>query len=92
MGELYNYFKEKYSKKNNNEIKDMMNKQRVKNEIIKQCSEYLKEVGDEFTFEVIPSELQYVVEVITEEPLKSQFNITQISNSLFIASLKELEL
>lgn len=92
MGEFMEYFREKYSKNHNNETREIMNKQRVKNEILMQCEKYLVEAGDEYVFEVLPKELPYAVAVITEEPLKSRFIINQISESLFVAKLQEVEL
>ena len=56
------------------------------------CKRYLKEAGDELTFEVLPSSLPYIVEVIVEEPISSQYIINQISDSLFVARLQELEI
>ena len=92
MGELMEYFKNKYYKKNVSSSEDNMNKTNVKNTISELCEEYLKDVGDVFTFEVLPKDLPYVVAVIDEEPLKSKYIINQISKALFEAMLKEVEI
>lgn len=91
MGELLDYFKNKY-RKNISVSEDQMNKTTVKNTIADLCDKYLKDVGDVFTFEVLPKDLPYVVTVVDEEPLKSKYIINQVSKTLFEASLKELEL
>jgi len=69
-----------------------MNKQRVKNAITKLCEEHIKESEDELTFEVLPNELTYAVEVIMEEPLHSNYIINQVTESLFIARLREVDI
>lgn len=92
MGEITEYLKEKYSKSHNNETQDLINKQRVKNKIIAECDKYLIDTDDELTFEVRGKDLQYAVIVIVEEPLVSKYIITQLSETLFSARLRELEL
>jgi len=92
VGELIEYFKNKYYRKNMSGSEDMMSKTNVKNTISELCEEYLKDVGDVFTFEVLPKDLPYVVSVIDEEPLKSKYVINQISKTLFEAMLKEVEI
>lgn len=91
MGELIDYFKNKY-KKNVSNSEDQMNKTTVKNTIAELCEKYLENVGDVFTFEVLPKDLPYVVTVIDEEPLKSKYIINQISKTMFEAMLRELEI
>lgn len=91
MGELFEYFKNKYGKRVSNS-EDQLGKTNVKNAISELCEEYLKDVGDVFTFEVLPKDLPYVVTVIDEEPLKSKYVINQISKTLFEAVLKEVEI
>lgn len=92
MGEITEYLKEKYSKSRNNETQELMNKQRVKNTILSVCDKYLIDADDELTFEVEGKDIQYAVVVIVEEPIISKYDIAQISNTLFVAKLKELEL
>lgn len=92
MGEITEYLKEKYSKSHNSESKEMMNKQRVKNQILSACDTYLQDVDDEFTFEVLGNDIQYAVVVIGEEPIVSKYHIVQSTNTLFIAKLREFEL
>lgn len=91
MGELLNYFSEKF-KKQTPYSEDQMAKTLVSNTIMDLCDEYLTEIGDVFTFEVLPKDLTYAVMVIQEEPLKSKYDIMQSGKSLFRASIKEVVL
>lgn len=91
MGELVDYFKNKY-KKNVSSSEDQKNKTTVKNAISDLCDEYLKNVGDVFRFEVLPKDLPFMVTVIDEEPLKSKYIINQISKTIFEAILREVEI
>lgn len=91
MGELLNYFSEKF-KKQTPYSEDQMAKTLVSNTIMDLCDEYLTEIGDVFTFEVLPKDLAYAVMVIQEEPLKSKYDIMQAGKSLFRASIKEVVL
>lgn len=91
MEELIIYFKNKFSKNTFNSD-DQMKKTIVKNIISELCEEHLKDVGDIFTFEVVPKDLPYVVTVIDEEPLRNKYIINQISKTLFEVVLKELEI
>lgn len=92
MGEITEYLKEKYTKSHNNETQELISKQRVKSTILSVCDTYLKEANDVVTFEVIGKDIQYVAIVVVEEPLKSKYEINQISDSLFTAKLREFEL
>ena len=91
MGELLEILKEKYSKSTNETTKELMNKQRVKNSILSVC-DILDDSDDTLTFEVSKQDLPYAVSVVVEEPLKSKYNINQISETLFVAQLKEIDL
>lgn len=89
--ELFDYFKERYSKNNDKDATlDQMNHQRVKNTISKLCKEYLTQAGQVFKFEVSLKDLPYAIVAIEEEPLKSMYDIVQISETLFVANLKEI--
>ena len=92
MGELLDYLKGRYFKGDSSETKDLMQKQKVKNGILKVCDEHLDTTDELLTFEVLPSDLQYVAEILDEEPLKSKYQIIQVSETLFTARLRELEL
>lgn len=92
MGELFDYFKERYLRSDRSEVADMMERSKVKNTINELCSTYLKDAGDIFEFEVSKNDLTYAVEVVEEEPLKSMYDIYQISPTIFRAKLKELDL
>lgn len=91
MGEFSDYLKEKYSKKDDKNVTlDQMQSQRVQNTISSLCKKYLTEPGQVFRFEVALKDLQYVIVVIDEEPLKSMYDIMQITEIIFEARLKEL--
>lgn len=92
MSEFSEAIKQRYFKPKNAEVQDKMNKQRVKTTILALCEKYIHEAGEVLTFECGAKELQYVVEVVNEEPLKSKYNIFQISETLFEVSLVEIEL
>ena len=90
MGELLNYFVDRF-KKQSLYSEDQMARTLVKNTIASLCEEHLVNVGDIFTFEVLPRELAYAVMVVDEEPLRSKYDITQISKTMFQATLKVVE-
>lgn len=92
MSELTEYLKERYLSKNRSEVQEQMKKQQVKNTILKVCDENLTDADAEFIFEAWPSDLPYVAIVIEEEPLKSKYDIYQISETMFVARLKEFQL
>lgn len=92
MSEFSEALKTRYSKQKNSEIADKMNKQRVKVSILTLCDTYIKDVGEALIFECNKNDLQYVVVAINEDPLQTKYNIQQISETLFHASLVELEI
>lgn len=91
MGELTEYFKSRYTKEKNYS-EDQILKTRIKNTISDLCQENLKEVGSIFTFEVLPKDLSYAIMVIDEEPIKSKYDIVQVSKTLFQAMLREVDI
>ena len=85
------YLKERFLKgKDKNATVEQMNRQRVKNAISDLCQQYLTEAGQILKFEVSPKDLPHAIIVIDEEPLKSMYNIIQVDETLFEASLQEL--
>lgn len=89
--ELLDYLKDKYSKGNDkNATLEQMNRQKVKNTISSLCKKYLTEAGQVFIFEVSRKDLPYVIIAIDEEPIKSMYDIVQISETLFKVNLKEI--
>lgn len=93
MGELLDYIKERYSRAGDRgEIQESMNRQRVKNSIVEICEKYLKNSGDEFTFEVLGRDLSYALIVIAEEPLSSRYDFVQVDESIFKATMKSFDL
>lgn len=92
MGELTEYIKERYFKKGSNDSKDLMHHQRVKNAIQTMCDSKIQGPDEVLQFEILPRDLPYATEVITEEPLRSKYDIVQTSETLFLAKLKVLDL
>lgn len=92
MGELTEYIKERYFKKGSNDSKDLMHRQRVKNAIQTMCDSKIQGPDEVLQFEILPRDLPYATEVITEEPLRSKYDIVQTSETLFLAKLKVLDL
>ena len=92
MSEFSDALNTRYSKQRNSEIADKMAKQRVKVSILTLCDTYIKKAGQELVFECNKNDLQHVLVAINEDPLKSKYFIHQISETLFHASLIELEL
>lgn len=92
MGELLDYIKDRYSKQDRSVTQDMMERTKVKNAICDTCDAHLTEAGTEFQFEVASKDLPHAVSVILEEPLRSKYDIVQISPTIFSARLKEIEL
>ena len=90
MGELTEYLKERYFSRNKTEVQEQINRQKVKNTILRVCDENLVTADDVFTFEALPKDLPYVAIVIEEEPLKSKYNIYQVGETLFEAQLREI--
>ena len=91
MSELLDYLKERYSKNNDKDATlESMNRQKVKNAISSLCKEYLTQAGEVFQFEVLKKDLPYAIVVIDEEPLKSMYDIVQVDETLFNATLKEI--
>ncbi len=90
MGELYDFYKQKYSK-STTETEDIMRRTRVKNALVVMQEELLKE-GDTLTFEVTPKDLEHVLIVVGEDPLKSAVSVAQISPTLFEMKLIEMDI
>jgi hypothetical protein len=90
LGELSDYFVQKYSKRSS-KSEDMMKKTKVKNAILSLCDTILKP-GDELIIEVLPKDLEYALLVFDEEPLKSTVTVYQISETLFSVKFIEMEL
>lgn len=89
--ELFEYFKEKYFKSyDRNTSLELMKRQKIKNEISDLCKEYLTDANQIFKFEVSMADLPYVIVVIDD--LKSMYNISQVSETLFEVSLKEISI
>jgi hypothetical protein len=90
MGELSDYFIQKYSKRSS-ESEDMMKKTKMKNAILSLCDTLLKP-GDELILEVIPRDLEYALLVFNEEPLKSTVIVSQLSETLFSVKFVEMDI
>lgn len=92
MGELLDYFKNRFKKDEYDDYEEQKLKNKVKLDISKTCEDNLSDTEDYVTFEVLPKALPYAVTVIEEEPLKSKYVITQIDKTLFHAVLREVDL
>lgn len=90
MGELFDYFKQRYFK-SSSETEDIMRRTKVKNALVVMQEELLKE-GDVLTFEVLPRDLEHVLVVVGEDPLKSSVIVNQIAPSLFEMKLIEVSI
>ena len=91
MGELWDAISAKFlNKRDRSETQEKVQQQRVKNTIIHICDEKLKDASQSFVFESSQSDLPHVLIVIGEEPLKSKYDISQISETLFSAKLRAL--
>lgn len=91
MGELAEFFRNKYFVKDTSFTDVAVGKVSVRNTIDKLCTERLSDFGQELIFEVLDDDLPYAVMVINEEPLCSKYIITQIDKSLFSAQLREID-
>lgn len=92
MGELFDYFKERLSKGDRSETQEMMEKTKVKNSVIEICDKYLTEAGMSLEIEIAKKDLNHMVSIISEEPLRSKYDILQVSPTIFMASLKVLDI
>lgn len=93
MGSLFNTIRDRYSKSGEkNVVLEQMARQKIKNRISALCEEYLEEAGQVFTFEVAEKDLSNTIAVLDEEPLRSMYDIIQVSESLFEVRLKELDI
>lgn len=92
MGELFDYFKERLSKGDRSETQEMMEKTKVKNSVIEICDTYLTEAGMSLEIEIAKKDLNHMVSIISEEPLRSKYDILQVSPTIFTASLKVLDI
>jgi hypothetical protein len=92
MSELTNHFKRKWFGKTSS-TNDIKSKMELKSQIMSMCNrELVENKNKSFIFEVSEDKLHLAVIVITDEPLKSLYNIIQQSESLFKASLVEVDL
>ena len=92
MGEFSEALKQRYFKPRNAEIAEKMKRQRVKSSILSACETHLQYEGDSLTFEVLKGELPYVVEAINDDIITSRYIITQISETMFLAQMVEVDL
>lgn len=90
MGEIINLLKKKYSKPKQNT--SLVRQMGIATKIDNMCSRYLQSAEDIFRFEVLGDDLAYAVIVIDEEPLVNKFVINQISETLFEARLRQVQL
>lgn len=90
MGKVLELLKKKYSKPKQNT--DLVRQLGISNKIDSLCTKYLQSAEDVLRFEVLGDDLAYAVIVVDDEPLVNKFVINQISETLFEARLRQVEL
>ena len=69
-----------------------IDKNRTRSSIENMLIEHLKNPGEVLTFEALPNALDYTISVIEEPPLNIKYDIVQIDETMFQASLKEIDI
>lgn len=90
MNEIISLLKKKYSKPKQNT--DLVRQMGIATKIDNMCTKYLQSSGDIFRFEVLGDDLAYAIIVIDDEPLVNKFVINQISETIFEARLRQIQL
>ena len=89
MNEVLEVIKDKYFSKGKSAATNQL--QRVRNAILKLCEDQLSSPDDILVFEVMSDSLPFAVAVLEDELLVSQFDVVQISETLFEARMVTLE-
>lgn len=69
-----------------------LDKNRTRSSIESMLEEHLKNPGEVLVFEALPNALDHTISVIEEPPLNIKYDIVQIDETLFQASLKEIDI
>lgn len=91
MNEVLEVIKDKYFSKGKSAATSQLQRVRVRNAILKLCEENLKSPDDILTFEIMSNSLPFAVAVLDDELLVSQYDVIQISETLFEARMVTLE-
>ena len=91
MREVWEIIKERYFSFGKSVSTNLLERVKVRNALLKLCEEYLQNSEDVLVFEVMASSLPFAVAVINDEIIASQYQIVQISETLFEARMVVLE-
>lgn len=87
MREVWEIIKERYFSFGKSVSTNLLERVKVRNALLKLCEEYLETADDVLIFEVMTSSLPFAVAVINDEIIESQYQIVQISETLFEARM-----
>ena len=87
MREVWEIIKERYFSFGKSVSTNLLERVKVRNALLKLCEEHLETADDVLTFEVMASSLPFAVAVINDEIIESQYQIVQISETLFEARM-----
>lgn len=79
-------------KKNDNTPMERLEYSNVRSTIEDYCDEYLEDAEDILTVEVLPSSLDAALAVLESEEFLEKYEFNQISATLFMVKMKELDL
>lgn len=91
MGEVLEVIKENYLSRGKSNSSNQLQAVKVRNALLRLCEENLKEPEDVLTFEVMKDSLPFAVAVLDDDVLATQYQIVQISETLFEARMVILE-
>lgn len=91
MREVWEIIKERYFSFGKSVSTNLLERVKVRNSLLKLCEEHLQNSEDVLVFEVMASSLPFAVAVINDEIIASQYQIVQISETLFEARMVVLE-
>lgn len=87
MHEVWEIIKERYFSFGKSVSTNLLERVKVRNALLKLCEEHLETADDVLIFEVMASSLPFAVAVINDEIIESQYQIVQISETLFEARM-----
>lgn len=87
MREVWEIIKERYFSFGKSVSTNLLERVKVRNALLKLCEEHLETADDVLIFEVMSSSLPFAVAVINDEIIESQYQIVQISETLFEARM-----
>ena len=91
MREVWEIIKERYFSFGKSVSTNLLERVKGRNALLKLCEEHLQNSEDVLVFEVMASSLPFAVAVINDEIIASQYQIVQISETLFEARMVVLE-